>query len=277
VSTLVHIEAKDWKQRWGIAEAVDLTINHFRRGEWTPLLTMWLGDGVVDRKEILKGKRRLIIANKEPWRLGNKGKVKHTTQIATGKEAFIKLRETADIYGKLLDLLEAHKWVIVRLATDDAFKASHKSKTKKRSIDILKEACGNDEISTTPRVETNKPGTVAVAGVVMHLELIRGKVGSLYAKQRVKDLAYALAIAERLESVGLKPNVVRDGSKYKVYIAFEDLIKMAERDETVRRAIALYLAEKAKNGTPKQREIAENILKRHPLFRLSSSLKRLSP
>jgi len=59
---------------------------------------------------------------------------------------------------------------------------------------------------------------------------------------------------------------VRDGHKYKVYIAFEDLIKMAERDEAVRRAVALYLAEKAKNGTPRQREIAEEILKRHPLF-----------
>jgi hypothetical protein len=278
LSALVRIEAKDWNQRWSKAEAVNFVVNHLKCGEWAPLLTMWLGDGVVDRKEILKGKRRLVIAIKEPWRLGNKVKGKYTTQIATGREAFIKLREAVGIYGKLLDLLEAHKWVIVKLATDDALRANHKLKTKKRSIDILKEAYnGNDEISTIPHVETDKPGTVAVAGVVMHLELIRGKVGSLYAKQRVKNLGYALTIAERLESAGLRPNIVKDGSKYKVYIAFEDLIKMAERDETVRRAIALYLAEKAKNGTPKQREIAENILKRHPLFRLSPSLKRLSP
>jgi hypothetical protein len=278
VSVIVRIVAKSWRQRWNKVEAVNFVVNHLRRGEWAPLLTMWLGDGVVDRKEILKGKRRLVIAIKEPWRLGNKGKGKYTTQIATGREAFIKLREAADSYGKLLDLLEAHKWVIVKLATDDALRANHKLKTKKRSIDILKEAYnGNDEISTIPHVETDKPGTVAVAGVVMHLELIRGKVGSLYAKQRVKNLGYALAIAERLESAGLRPNIVKDGSKYKVYIAFEDLIKMAERDEAVRRAIALYLAEKAKNGTPRQREIAENILKRHPLFRLPPSLKRLSP
>jgi hypothetical protein len=51
-----------------------------------------------------------------------------------------------------------------------------------------------------------------------------------------------------------------------VYIAMSDLLKLAEKDETIRRAIALYLAEKAKNGTPRQREIAEKILKRHPLF-----------
>jgi hypothetical protein len=42
-----------------------------------------------------------------------------------------------------------------------------------------------------------------------------------------------------------------------VYIATADLLKLAEKDDAVRRAIALYLAEKAKNGTPRQREIAE--------------------
>jgi hypothetical protein len=49
-------------------------------------------------------------------------------------------------------------------------------------------------------------------------------------------------------------------------IATADLFRLAERDETVRRAVALYLAEKVKNGTPRQREIAEKIPKRHPPF-----------
>jgi len=60
--------------------------------------------------------------------------------------------------------------------------------------------------------------------------------------------------------------VVRVGPYYVVYIATADLLKLAERDEAVRRAMALYLAEKAKDGTPRQRELAEKILKRHPLF-----------
>jgi len=47
---------------------------------------------------------------------------------------------------------------------------------------------------------------------------------------------------------------------------------LAERDETVRRAIALYLAEKAKNGTPRQRELAERFLQNHPIFILSTIL-----
>jgi hypothetical protein len=34
-------------------------------------------------------------------------------------------------------------------------------------------------------------------------------------------------------------------------------LKLAGRDEAVRKAIALYLAEKVKNGTPRRREIAQ--------------------
>jgi hypothetical protein len=51
-----------------------------------------------------------------------------------------------------------------------------------------------------------------------------------------------------------------------VYIATADLFRVAERDGEIRRAIALYLADKVKNGTPRQREIAKKILKRNPLF-----------
>jgi hypothetical protein len=61
---------------------------------------------------------------------------------------------------------------------------------------------------------------------------------------------------------------VKSGPNYVVYIAMSDLLKLAEKDDAIRRAIALYLAEKAKNGTPRQRELAEKILKRHPLFLL---------
>jgi anti-sigma factor RsiW len=46
-------------------------------------------------------------------------------------------------------------------------------------------------------------------------------------------------------------------------------LKLAEEDDAVRRAIAQYLAEKAKNGTPRQRGTAEKILKRH-LFSINS-------
>jgi hypothetical protein len=69
---------------------------------------------------------------------------------------------------------------------------------------------------------------------------------------------------------------VRSGPNYVVYIATTDLLRLAERDETIRKAIVLYLAEKVKNGTPRQREIAEKILKRHPLFLSSVRLAAFS-
>jgi len=60
--------------------------------------------------------------------------------------------------------------------------------------------------------------------------------------------------------------VARSGPNYVVYVATADLLKLAEEDETVRKTIALYLTEKVKNGTPRQREIAEKILRRHPFL-----------
>jgi hypothetical protein len=266
VSVSIQIKARSWRHRWSKDEAVDLVVSHLRRGEWTPLLTAWLGDGKAERG-ILRGKYRLIISAKEPWRLGL-GVGTNKALVATGREAFVKLREAAGAYGVLLNVLQPHKWIYIMLATDDALRVTHKLKTEKRSIDVLREAYkhNNGEITMVSHAEADRPGTVVVAGVAMYLHLVSGRGGSLLAKRYTRDVGKALAIAERLESAGLRPNVVRSGPNYMVYITTADLLRLAERDETIRKTIALYLTEKAKNGTPRQREIAEKILKRHPLF-----------
>jgi hypothetical protein len=271
VSVAVYLRSNSWRQKWSKDEAVDLVASHLRRGEWAPLLTMWLGDGETKRRKVLSSKYQLVIAAKEPWRLGisiSAGKA----LVASGKKAFVKLREMAGVYGELLDLLKAHKWIVVKLATDDGFRAAYKLKTKKRNIDVLREMYRHNNGETpTEFSQVDKPGAVVVAGIVMYLHLISGMGGSLLAEHYTRDVEKALAIAERLESAGLRPNVVRSNAKYVVYIATADLLKLAEKDESIRRAVALYLAEKAKNGTPRQREIAEKILKRHPLFLLIAS------
>jgi hypothetical protein len=231
----VYSKARSWRQKWNKNEAISLVADYLRRGEWAPLLTAWLGDGNA-RKEILHGKYMLSIAVKEPWRLGL-GVSTYEAIVATGKKAFVKLKEAAGVYGELLDLLKAHKWIYIKLATDDSFRAALKQKN-----------------------------SITVAGVVMYLELVSGRGGSLVAKYFTRDLEKAHAAANKLKATGLRPNIVKSGPNYVVYIATADLLKLAERDETIRKAIALYLAEKAKNGTPRQREIAEKILKRNPLF-----------
>jgi hypothetical protein len=271
ISVAVHLRANSWRQKWSKAEAVDLVASHLKRGEWAPLLTMWLGDGETQRREVLRGDYKIIITAKEPWRLGL-GVGARKALVARGREAFVKLKEAAGVYGILLDLLKAHKWIYIKLATDDSFRAAYKL-NKKRSIDRLREAYGRNsgEILTEQFSHDEEPrrGAVVVAGIAMYLRLVSGRGGSLLAEHYVRDVGKALVIAERLESAGLRPNVVRAGSYYMVYIATADLLRLAEKDDAVRRAIALYLAEKVKNGTPRQREIAEKILKRNPLFSIS--------
>jgi hypothetical protein len=240
VSVLVRLRANSWKQKWSKAEAIDLVASHLRRGEWAPLLTMWLGDGKVKRGRVLRGEYKLVIAAKNPWRLGLSIGTNEAL-VATGREAFVKLREAAGVYGELLDLLKAHKWIHIKLASDDGFRAAAKQ---------------------------NKKG-ITVEGIVMYLELVSGRGGSLVAKYFTRDLGKALAAADKLKTAELRPNIVKSGSNYVVYIATADLLKLAERDSEIRRAITLYLAEKVKNGTPRQKEIAEKLLKRHPLFQIS--------
>ena len=138
-SVSVHLRANSWRQRWSKAEAVDLVAGYLRRGEWASLLTMWLGDGQAERRKVLSSEYKLMIAAKEPWRLGSSIGVCKAL-IASGKEAFAKLKEAASTYGELLDLLRAHKWIYIKLATDDGFRAAYKLKAEKRSIDRLREA-----------------------------------------------------------------------------------------------------------------------------------------
>jgi len=95
----------------------------------------------------------------------------------------------------------------------------------------------------------------------VYLELVSGRGGSLVAKYFTRDPEKALEVADKLKTAGLRPNIVKSGPNYVVYIATADLLKLAERDGEIRRAIALYLAEKAENGTPRQREIAEKSCK----------------
>jgi hypothetical protein len=231
---------------------------------------MWLGDGEARRSAVLSSEYKIVIVAKEPWRL-NPNASASKALVARGKEAFVKLRESAGAYGELLDLLKAHKWIDVKLATDDGFRVAFKLKARKRGIDVLGTFGQNGVEASAEQLgylERNgrRRSDVVVAGVVMHLELVSGRGGSLVAKYFTRDVGRALAAAGRLKAAGLRPNVVRSNANYVVYIAMEDLLKLAERDGEIRGAVALYLAEKAKNGTPRQREFAEKILKRHPLF-----------
>jgi hypothetical protein len=146
---------------------------------------MWLGDGQAERKKILRGEYKIVIATKEPWRLGS-NKSTRKALVATGRETFEKLREAIGVYGVLFDLLKAHKWIYIKLATDDSFRATYK--LKERGIDVLREAYGRNsgEIPTEfSQAEEPRRGAVVAAGIVMYLHLANG---SLLAKRYVRDV-----------------------------------------------------------------------------------------
>ncbi|MFP3348995.1 MAG: hypothetical protein RXN90_06675 [Thermoproteus sp.] len=153
----------------------------------------------------------MVIAAKEPWRLGSSISANEAI-VATGREAFMRLRESAGVYGVLLDLLRAHKWIDVKLATDNDLRVAYRLNMEKRSIDVLREAFGQNGETPTGQssyVEGDRPrrGDVVVAGVMMSLRLVKGRSSSLLANRYACDLRKALAIAGRLESAGLRPNI----------------------------------------------------------------------
>ena len=91
----------------------------------------------------------------------------------------------------------------------------------------------------------------------MYLHLINVRGGSLLAEHYTRDVGKALAIAG-LELAGPRPNIVRSNANYVVYIATTDLLRLAERDDAVRRAVALHLAEKERHAE------AEGVCRRNP-------------
>ncbi len=140
VSIHVYSKARSWRQKWNKNEAISLVADYLRRGEWAPLFIMWLGDGKARWSKVLRGKYVLSIAAKEPWRLGLVASP-YEALVATGREAFVKLREAADVYGELLDLLKAHKWTYIKLATDDGLRVAYKlMKEREKAVLRLKES-----------------------------------------------------------------------------------------------------------------------------------------
>ena len=235
MSVTIRIATRSWRQKWAKTEAVDLVTSHLKHGEWTPMLSTWLGDGKAIRKKALRGEYPLIIASKEPWKLGKRAGVRQAL-VAYGREAFEKLKEAAGVYGVLLDLLKAHKWIDVKLVTDDGFRTATKQ---------------------------NKKKNITVEGIVMRLRVASD---TLLAEYYTCCQEKALEAVKRLKSAGLRPNIAKSNTRYVVYIAMTDLLSLAKENGEIRRTIAQYLAEKAKNGTPKQRENARKLLQRHPLF-----------
>jgi hypothetical protein len=246
------IRSNYWEKPPKKEKAIERTMFYFKQGEWLPLLAMWLGDGMSRRYHIVRGVYHLMISAKEPEKIGRKCGP-YQALIATGKDAYVRLKNSAGKYGVLLNITMSHKWVDLKLVTDDDFRREFKLRQKGLPVDVAE---------SLPNISLVKLGDLEMR---IHIVYGRGS-DSLTLKYMAKTYDEAVEVAKRLEKMGLRPNIIRGRPYYIVYIATLDVIRLAEENETLRKKIADYLAFKAKYGTEKQKFIVARFLRKNPIF-----------
>jgi hypothetical protein len=235
VSITMSMVARGWRQQWQKEEAINMVLTCLRQGELTPLLTMWLGDGKARWNRI--GRFEVIIAAKDAWKIGRANG--YEALVAKGRDVFIRLAEVTNAYGELLDLLKTHKWIYIK-----------ETIARKRSVDILREVILREAVKNSHLDLTS-----------MKFSLVSGNGGTLIAAYYVNTAEEAVAVANALETLGMRPNVVKN-KKYMVYVGLRDI----KKNEQLREAAMRFLMEKMKSGTPREREIVRRIIERNPDF-----------
>ncbi len=243
----ITARASDWEKPPKKEEAIERVVEYFKQGEWLPLLAMWLGDGISTRYNVIRGAYHIILSTKEPEKVG-KPCGRYQVLLITGKDAYTKLANSAGKYGVLLNVLQPHKWIDLKLA-DDNFRTEFKLRQKGVPADVA------------------LPDSLVKLGALeMRIHVVYGSGGaSLTLRYTTKAYNEAVEVANRLKNMGLRPNIIRGGPYYVVYIATRDVLKLAE-NESIRKKIADYLAFKAKYGTEKQKIAVARILRKYPVF-----------
>jgi hypothetical protein len=244
----ISVRASDWEKPPKKEEAIKKVVEYFKQGEWLPLLAMWLGDGVSTRSKVVHGLYHIVIATKVPELVG-KPYGKYQALVITGKDAYIKLTNSASKYGVLLDILKPHKWINLKFASDE-FRTEFKLRQK-----------------GLPPTKSPSDNLAKLGDLEMRIHIVYGRgSASLTLRYAAKTYDEAVEVAGKLEKMGLRPNIIRGGPYYIVYIATLDLLRLATENESLRKKIADYLAFKAKYGTEKQRFFAAGFLKKYPIF-----------
>ena len=246
----ILVRASDWGKPPKKEEAIERVVEYFKQGEWLPLLSMWLGDGINTRSKAVNGLYHIMLSAKEPEKVG-KPCGKYQALVITGKDAYIKLANSAGKYGVLLNILEPHKWINLKLA-DDNFRTEFKLRQKGVPADVAKSL---------------PDSLVKLGDLEMRIHVVYGSGGtSLTLRYMTKMRDEAVDVARRLKNMGLRPNIIRGGPYYIVYIATLDVLRLATENESLRKKIADYLAFKAKYGTEKQKFIVTRFLRKYPIF-----------
>ncbi|AEA13026.1 hypothetical protein TUZN_1558 [Thermoproteus uzoniensis 768-20] len=214
LSLEIYAVAKDWTQKWSKEEAQRMALEALRGGDYRPLLTWYLGDGVVDgRREKIALSTAVNIEMINGLLGGSYNYRKIELSRRRAKELAKKITTSVGRYGVLLEVLYSHKWVYLKALAD-----------YRPSFD---------------------PAYVVIKGVVMRLHL---SAKTLHA---VRYFAEREEAEKALNALKPHAKMYVDRRWYVAYIPWRELKELVKRDPTLREAVARYLAGRNKPATKK--------------------------
>jgi len=196
----IPLEARDIK-----ASMIKLVLEHLDAGDPLPLVAYYLGDGVVERGNLV-----ISVSKKRMHLFEGRGDVSVNVKrkmVVFRLAPKLYAKAVAELYlsdvGVLLDVLHSHKWF--------AFK----------------------------RLAAGSLAGFQLAGRYVKLSLARGLHGWVSFKTREEAERYAEVAWRELEKLGIDaaPEVVASGVYYQVVFDEKTLRRLAEVDEAVKLAI----------------------------------------
>ena len=187
------------------ASMIKLVLKHLNAGDPLPLVAYYLGDGAVERGNLV-----ISVSRKRMHLFEGRGDI--SVDVKRKMVVFrlapeLYARAVAELYlfgvGVLLDVLHSHKWF--------AFK----------------------------RLAAQSLAGFQLAGQYVKLSLARGLRGRVLFRTKGEAEKYAEAARRELEKLGIDsaPEVVASGVYYQVVFDEKTLTRLAEVDEAVKQAI----------------------------------------
>ncbi len=214
LSLQLHIVAKNWEQRWSKEEAQSLAIEALQKGDYRPLLTWFLGDGIADWTGLGKtNPLRISVGKKRATEIANALRGTYSNRIVetygnTARTLAKTLVDSAGRYALLLNHLSSHKW--------EYLKALANSKP------------------------AFKPTYVTINGIEMRLHL---SAKTLHA---VKYFTNEEEARQALDKLKTYAKLYKDRQWYVLYIPWANLKELAKDNHELSQTVIHFLTSKNK-------------------------------